>query len=126
MRVVDKLLNLHRRDRDAWRRYAAQLELLAERLRADASRLRAGIESAGGRASAGSLVDRYRQLQRSIGEIEAQLATARDALAVAERQCERCERDAADPAGARDFGERRPLRRARPARPACADSTGNE
>ena len=111
MPVLDKLLRRHRRDRDARRRYAAQLELLAERLRADASRVRRAIAAAGGVGSeaARALVERYRKLEGSIAEIERQIAEARNAVVAAERQCERCERAVAVRSG-RGLVDRRPGR----------------
>ncbi|HYM74306.1 MAG TPA: hypothetical protein VET89_15085 [Stellaceae bacterium] len=76
------------------KRYLAELESLADRLRADAERLSGRISEAGGTAAANlarsafirPLVERRDKLQRSIAEIDTQIAEAREAVAVAQRE----------------------------------------
>jgi hypothetical protein len=80
MSVLESLLFMQRRDCEERRRYLAGLELLAERLRVDAGRLRPDDD------------DRRRKLAGSIGEIEAQIAAAGAALATAEETLRRHER----------------------------------
>lgn len=94
MRVLDHLLIAHRRECEGRRRYVADLEHLAERLRGDAQRLSAEIQLAeadGAAAMVRQLADRYAKLERSINEIGAQLAAACQALAAAEQQLQRHE-----------------------------------
>jgi flagellar protein FliJ len=77
-------------------RYLSELEGLGERLRADVERLRAEIDEAGGDAVSSSrqidplfvrpLIDRRDRLLRSIGEIDAQIEEAREALASAQQE----------------------------------------
>ena len=115
MSVVENLLRAHRRDCEDRRRYAAELELLAERLRADAGRVYGEIAAAGGRGSAGAepLAERCRKLERSVAELDGQLAAARDALIAAEQQLQLYERAVADRAGGPALSGRRLARRAR-------------
>lgn len=78
-------------------RYLTELESLGERVRADVERLRAEIEEAGGMDAVPSnrrldplfirpLIDRHEKLLRSVGEIEAQIAEARAAVASAQQE----------------------------------------
>jgi len=78
-------------------RYLTELESLGERLRADIERLREEIDEAGGAemASPGSeldplfvrpLIDRRDKLLRSLAEIDAQVAEAREALVSAQQE----------------------------------------
>src|SRR5436190_12186629 len=86
MSVVVNLLRLHRRECEDRRRYAAELELLAERLRADAGRIRGEMEEAGGQGPTGAelLAERHRKLERSVVELDGRVAAARAALAATE------------------------------------------
>jgi hypothetical protein len=78
-------------------RYLSELESLGERLAADLDRLRAEIDNAGGDGAARPnqrldplfvrpLIDRRDKLIRSIGEIDTQIAEAREALASARQE----------------------------------------
>ena len=115
MSVVESLLRLHRRECEEQRRYAAELELLAERLRADAGRVRVEIAAAESqpRPDAAQLTERCRALERSVAELDAQLDGARTALAAAEQQLQLYERAIADRAGGPGLSDRRLARRAR-------------
>jgi hypothetical protein len=112
-------LRVHRRDCEDRRRYAAELALLAERLRADAGRVGGEIEAAGREAPTGSelLADRRHKLDRSVAELDGQVAAARAALAAAEEQLRLYERAVADRAGGAALSDRRLARRARQSRP---------
>jgi len=74
------------------RRYLADLESLAARLRADVERLRDEIGEAGGDAKQAHavfvrpLVDRRDKLLGSIAEIDVQIDEAREAVASAEQE----------------------------------------
>jgi hypothetical protein len=123
MSVVENLLRAHRRDCEDRRRYAAELAVLAERLRTDAGRVRSEIEAAGGPGSAGAepLAERCRKL-------DGRLAAARDAVITAEQQLKLYERAVSDRAGGAALSDRRLARRARLSRsdepPPFADSVG--
>jgi len=75
-------------------RYLSELESLAERLRADAARLSGSIEEASAAARSPQvhgvfvrpLVDRRDKLERSIAEIDTQIAEAREAVASAQQE----------------------------------------
>jgi flagellar protein FliJ len=78
-------------------RYLAELETLAERLRADVERLSVEIEEAGGVDAMPSnprldphfirpLVDRHEKLLRSVAEVDAQIAEAGAAVASAQQE----------------------------------------
>jgi hypothetical protein len=78
-------------------RYLSELESLGERLRADAERLRHEIDQAGGAEMVPSnsridplfirpLLDRRDKLLRSIAEIDAQIAEAREAVAASQQE----------------------------------------
>jgi hypothetical protein len=119
MSVVDNLLRLHRRECDERRRFAAELESLAERLRADAGRLLAEMETGGGDATE-PLAERCQRLERSVAELDGQVAAARAALAAAEEQLKLYERAVTDRAGGAALSDRRLARRARQSRPPAA------
>ena len=100
MSVIDNMIRLHRWQLEERERYLADLESLAERLRADAQRLEreaaeearlAGI-SLDAPADAPlsiflrPLVERRRKLERSVGELEGQIAEAREAVATARQE----------------------------------------
>jgi hypothetical protein len=130
MSVVENLLRAHRRDCEDRRRYAAELAVLAERLRTDAGRVRSEIEAAGGPGSTGAepLAERCRKLERSVSELDGRLAAARDAVITAEQQLKLYERAVSDRAGGAALSDRRLARRARLSRsdepPPFADSVG--
>jgi hypothetical protein len=126
MSVLDSVLRLHRRECEDRRRYAAELELLAERLRTDAMRVRSEMEAAGGRGPDGPepLAERCHKLERSVAELEGQLAAARAALAGVEEQLKLYERAVADRAGGAALSDRRLARRNRQADPATTRPLG--
>lgn len=83
-------------------RYLGELESLGERLATDLDRLRAEIENAGGDGAirpnqrldplfVRPLIDRRDKLMRSIGEIDTQIAEAREALASARQEAKMIE-----------------------------------
>jgi flagellar protein FliJ len=98
MSVLDNRLRQHRWELDERRRFLAELEGLAARLRRDAQRLHREIEQETGAADVeqkpgivypifvGPLLDRRKKLEGSILEIEAQIADAREAVATAEQE----------------------------------------
>jgi flagellar FliJ protein len=77
-------------------RYLKELESLGERLRADVERLRDEIGQAGGDAIPANsridplfvrpLLDRREKLLRSVAEVDAQIAEARDAVAASQQE----------------------------------------
>jgi len=94
MNAIENRLTLHRRHCDERQRYLAELESLAQRLRADGGRLRSEIERAvtgGNPASTQPLLERHGKLARSLAAIEGQIAAAGDALAAAARELKRHE-----------------------------------
>ncbi len=102
MSVLENLVVMHRRQCDERRRHLADLEDLAQRLRADAMRLLGAIglgAIAPSEAGAGGFgppaFERYRKLERSIAELDRQISAARDALATAEQHLKQHERAAA-------------------------------
>ena len=127
MSVLENLLRWHRRDCEDRRRYAAELELLAERLRADAGRVRGEMEAAGGEGPPGPepLAERCHKLERSVAELDGQVAAARAALAAAEEQLKLYERAVADRAGGAALSDRRLARRARQLRPSTTRPSGD-
>lgn len=127
MSMLENLLRLHRRDCEDRRRYAAELELLADRLRADAMRVRREMEAAGGDGPAGPepLAERCHKLERSVAELDGQVQAARAALAAAEEQLKLYERTVADRAGGAALSDRRLARRTRQARPATTRPWGD-
>ena len=120
MSVLENVMRLHRRECEDRRRYVAELELLAERLRADAGRVRREMEAARSQDPAGSepLAERCHKLERSVAELDDQVVAARAALDAAEEQLKLYERAVADCAGGVALSDRRLARRNRQARPA--------
>jgi flagellar protein FliJ len=98
MSVLDNRLRQQRWELDERRRFLAELEGLAARLRRDTQRLHREIEQETGAADVeqkpsivypifvGPLLDRRKKLEGSILEIEAQIADAREAVATAEQE----------------------------------------
>jgi chromosome segregation ATPase len=98
MSVADNILRQHRWELDERRRFLAELESLALRLRRDAQRLHREIEEESGAGrllrQTGApypvfvepLIERGRKLERSIAEIESQIIEAREAVAATEQQ----------------------------------------
>jgi len=98
MNILEHRLTLHRRHCEERRRYLAELQSLAQGLRADGSRLRSEIEQAvavGSPACAQNLLQRHGKLARSLAAIEGQIVAAGDALAAADRELKRRELAAA-------------------------------
>ena len=132
MNSLENRINLHRRHCEERRRYLAELESLAGRLRTDGGRLRSEIERAvtvGNPAFAHPLLQRHGQLARSLAAIEGQIAAAGEALATASRELQRHEFAAAQRAPSAGLSERRRLPRSSRARTAAsslgsADRTG--
>jgi phage shock protein A len=121
MSLIDNRLRLHRRHCEEQRRHFAELEHLARRLRADATRLQAEIARAvalGNQASARPLIERHAKVERSIDAVEAQIAAAALALAAAEQELKWHELTAAQRDSMTEVsreGSRRRIRRGRPA-----------
>jgi hypothetical protein len=115
MSVVDNLLRLRRRECEERRRFVIELGYLAERLRADAGRVRAEMETLDGAAAIGGepLGERWQRLERSVAELDGQMAAARNGLAAAEEQLKLYERAVADRAGGSGLSDRRLARRSR-------------
>ena len=98
MRVLHNRLRQQRWELDERRRFLAGLETLASRLRRDAQRLHWEIEEEQGAGALERkpgvsypiflepLLDRRKQLERSIAEIDAQITEAREAVATAEQE----------------------------------------
>jgi hypothetical protein len=124
MTVLENLLRLHRRECEDRRRYAIELESLAERLRADARRVCGEIGMAGGEGPTGTepMAERCEKLERSVAELDGQAAAARAALAAAEEQLKLYERAIADRVGGMALSDRRLARRSRQLRPPAARS----
>ena len=115
MSILDNRLRLNRHQYEECRRYLAEFESLAQRLRADERRLQDEIERAVAVGKPGCtqpLLDRHSRLARSLAAIEGQIAAAGDALAAAARELKRHELTAAQRAG---LSERRRAPRTRPA-----------
>jgi hypothetical protein len=94
MSVREELLRRRRRECAARRRYLADLELLGQRLRADASQILTETAEEGassGPAAVQPLIDRRARLIRSIVELDQEIATARASLAAAEQELRRHE-----------------------------------
>jgi len=119
MNAIKNRLLLHRRHCEDRQRHLAELESLAQRLRADGGRLRGEIEHAvtvGNPASTPPLLERHGKLARSLAAIEGQITAADDALAGAVRELKRQELAAAqraDHAGMADPRRPRPFSRVR-------------
>jgi flagellar protein FliJ len=97
MSVRENLLRLHRWRLQERRDYLAGLESLMERLRADVARLQEEIgesEAVNGHAADGGdpppylvpLIERRAKIERSMAEIEAQIAEARDVVEAAQQE----------------------------------------
>jgi flagellar FliJ protein len=98
MTALENRLALHRRNCQERRRYLAELESLAERLRADGMRLRSEIElavSVGNPVSTQPLLKRHGELARSLAAVEGRIEEADVALATAVRELRRQELAAA-------------------------------
>lgn len=127
MSLVENLLRAQRRQCEEGRRYLAELEDLAQRLRADALRLRAAIgEGTGDRPAADGVVLRHATIERSIAVIEAQIGVAAAALVVAEAELRQSEHAIAQRGGAGEFAEARMRRRGRRRGPAALPSNGSD
>jgi hypothetical protein len=112
MNALENRLNLHRRHCEERQRYLAELESLAQRLRADGGRLRSEIEWAvtgGNPASTQPLLERHGKLARSLAAIEGQITAADDALAAAVRELKRHELAVAQHADNAGMSDRRRL-----------------
>ncbi|HZT87293.1 MAG TPA: flagellar FliJ family protein [Stellaceae bacterium] len=108
MSALKTLIRTHRWQLDERRRYLVDLETLAARLRADAVRLHeeaeaearaAGLSPEAATAYPGfvrSLIERRRQLDRSVAEVDAQIAEARLAVSAAFEELKRYELVAAN------------------------------
>lgn len=110
---VPASLRLCRLNCEEQRRLVADLELLAQRLRSDSSRLRGDIAAAAPEAnelSADALIERHAKLAHSLAEVEAQLAAALDAFAAAEADLEKQERAVAERSRTSDRGRQQPPR----------------
>ena len=119
MTVLEILLPLRRRQCEERRHHRAELELLAQCLRADAERLRAEIErsvAVGNPASAWPLIERHSKLERSVAALDGQIAMASDALSAAEQELRRHELAAAQCADRMGLSERRRASDGRPRR----------
>ena len=119
MSVADNVLRQHRWELDERRRFLAELESLALRLRRDAQRLDREIEEESGAGrllrQGGApypvfvepLIERGQKLERSIAEIETQILDARKAVAVTEQQVRLYEATQAQRTGKAASGVRR-------------------
>jgi flagellar FliJ protein len=124
MSVADNILRQHRWELDERRRFLAELESLALRLRRDAQRLHREIEEESGAGrllrQTGApypvfvepLIERGQKLECSIAEIETQILEAREAVAVTEQQVRLYEATQAQRTSKPVSGARRALRRA--------------
>jgi hypothetical protein len=113
MSLIDNRVNLRRRRCEELRQYLAELELLAERLRADAGRLRAAIEgafAAGDMAAVAPLRERHSKVERSVAAVEGQIGAAGVALAAAEGELRGYEFAHATRAGGMVLPERHQVR----------------
>ncbi|HEV8680369.1 MAG TPA: hypothetical protein VGQ90_13410 [Stellaceae bacterium] len=89
MSVSENLFELRKRQCEERRTYLAELDLLTEGLRADATQLRAEVEraaAANDRLLARQLSERLDKLEGSIATVISQIADANDALAAAEQE----------------------------------------
>ncbi len=102
MSAIDHLMRLHRWQLDERRRHLAELEELAERLRAEQYRLDAESEREQAASASpdagftevgyvGQLVERRRKLVQSRAELAERIVRARDALAEADQELKRYE-----------------------------------
>ncbi|MGE5268935.1 MAG: hypothetical protein ACM3JG_04595 [Thiohalocapsa sp.] len=126
MRLIENLLRARRRQCEEQRRYVGELEQLAQRLAADALRLRVeiGQDSAADPAVRAALLERRTTVERSVIAIEHQLGEARAALAEAAHELQRSELALAQrtAGGLGDGGAPRRGRRARRPRPGSMSS----
>ena len=107
MSALHTLIRVHRWQLDERRRYLADLDRLAARLRGDAQRL--GDEAEAEARAAGlsleaaaaypdfirTLIERRREIEHSVAEVDAQIAEAREAVAAAFQEVKRYELAAA-------------------------------
>jgi hypothetical protein len=103
MSILENRLRLRRRQYEERRCCLAELESLAQRLRADGCRLQADIEEAvavGNPIWAAPLLERHRKLALSLATIEGQIGAAGEALSTAARELQRHELALAQHAGA--------------------------
>ena len=127
MSLIENLLRGHRRRCEEQRRALAELEELAQRLRADARRLREAIDDdAFDQHFAGQAVLRHATVERSIAAIETQIGAAAAALLVAEAELRKSERAVARHDGAGQPAEMRSRRRGRRKHPAPQPGVGPE
>ena len=103
MSAIDSLVRLHRWQLDEHRRQLADLDLLAQKLRAE--KLRLAEEEASEQNAAGAsleaatayggfarhLIERREKIEQSIAAVEQQIATAREALAETYQEVKRYE-----------------------------------
>lgn len=99
----ENLLRLRRWQLEERRRYATELEVLSERLRADLGLLEAAIaleaatsdwpprSEAAKHPTALMLMERQRKLEHSLAEVERQMVTARAAVTAVEEEIDGCE-----------------------------------
>lgn len=99
MKVLENRLRWRHRECAERRSYLAELELLGKQLRADQRRLLDEMAQLGGPDDP-PIIERHRKLERSLAEIDGQIAAARDALAVAEQEVRQQERALAQRKGA--------------------------
>lgn len=127
MSVRENLLRLHRWRLQERQDYLAGLESLMERLRADAGRLQEEIgesEAAKGHAVDGGeapaylvpLIERRSKIERSMAEIEAQIAEAHETVEAAQQEVKHAENGAAANASSGPMRVSRRARRERPSR----------
>jgi hypothetical protein len=127
MSLLDTLLRAHRRRCEERRRRLAELEELAERLRADAERLREAIDAAAvDQFATGQLVLRHATVERSIAAIEIQIGSAAAALVLAEAELRQSERAAARRDSAAGPGDARGKRRGRRKQPPAQPGVGHD
>jgi len=127
MSLVENLLRAHRRQCEEQRRYLAELEELAERLRTDALRLRVAIDDgAEDRAAVGRVVLRHAKVERSIAAIETQIGAAAAALAVAEAELRQSEHTVAQRGGGAEFADANRRRRGRRKGPTPGSGIGDD
>jgi hypothetical protein len=127
MNILENRIILHRRHCEERQRYLAELESLAQRLRADGGRLRVEIERAvavGNPACAQPTIERHAKLARSLAAVEGQIVAAGDALAGAARDLKRLELGAAQRADGAGPSDRRRLPRSSRAPRADPDRSG--
>jgi flagellar protein FliJ len=119
MSTLESLVRLHRWQTDERRRNVAELEVLAEKLRAEL--LRVAEERIAEQAAAGASflarhvypgylrrsLERQKTLEQSLAEVEAQTVQARDALAEAFQELKRYEIAAANRERQRQTANRR-------------------